>query len=259
MSRRSVFALLFGLVVIALILGLTVIESGSGTKTSTTSASANVTKPPFVYVAIGSSESLETGSRDALRVSWSQVLYRTAIGTAGTFFDFAEQNETVAEAAASDPSRVRALHPDLITVWLSTTDLLNGTPVAAYRRSLTTLVRALRATGATVLIASVPPIEHLPMYQACVDDPAACGEGGRTLPKPSSLTPVVAAYNSAITAVALQYGATVIDIGEPLLKSLNGVAGAGGFSANFAALSTGAAAAVASAFDVEVRRLVTNR
>ena len=228
-------------------------------KASTTSAVANVTKPPFVYVAIGGSESLETRSFDSLRTTWSQLLYMRAIGTAGTFYDFAEENETVAEAVARVPSQMRGLHPNLVTVWLSTADLLGGTPVAAYRRSLATLVRALHSTGATVLLASAPPLERLPLYQACVDDPPACGVSGRTLPSAASLTPVIAEYNAAITAVASQDGATVIDIGGPLIKSLNGVGGAGDLSTNFAALSTGAAAAVAAAFDLKVRQLVANR
>ncbi|HWD25115.1 MAG TPA: SGNH/GDSL hydrolase family protein [Acidimicrobiales bacterium] len=250
MRRRSVFAPLLGLAVIA---------AGCGTSASTTSAPENIAKPPFVYVAIGGSESLETGSRAAFQTAWSQLLYRTAIGTAGTFYDLAEPNETAAEAAALDPSQVRALHPDLVTVWLSTADLLDGTPVAAYRRSLGTLLRALRATETTVLVASAPPIERLPLYQACIDDPRACGSGNRTLPSPASLPPVITAYNTAIAGIASRSSATVINVGAPLVKSLGAVAGAGALSTNFATLSAGAARAVASAFEVEVRRLVARR
>jgi hypothetical protein len=258
-SRRSLLILLAGFIAVALIVGVTVLATGGGTKSATTSAAANVTKPPFVYVAIGGSESLETRSFDELRSTWSQLVYTTAIGTAGTFYDFAEQNETVAQAVANLPSQVDGLHPNLVTVWLSTADLLDGTPVAAYQRNLAALVRALRSTGATVLLASAPPLERLPLYQACVDDPPACGVGNRTLPSAASLTPVIAAYNAAITTVAALDGATVIDIGAPLIKSLNGVGGAGGLSTNFAALSTGAATAVAAAFDVKVRQLVARR
>ncbi|MGC2168603.1 MAG: SGNH/GDSL hydrolase family protein [Acidimicrobiales bacterium] len=222
--------------------------AGCGSAISSTGAPANITKPPITYVAIGGSESSELVSRGAIRSAWPQLLYRKAIGTAGTFVDLAQPGETAAEALVTDPRLLRSLHPALVTIWLNIADLLGETPVQRFERSLDAVVAAARATGATVLLANAPEIEHFALYQACVDDPAACGEKGRVLPSAAKLAVAVSAYNAAIVSVARSEGATVVDVAGALNRAASRDGGVTGLSGNLTALSASADAAVEAAF-----------
>jgi hypothetical protein len=230
--------------VIASAIGL----AGCGTAISPTGAPPNSTKATITYVAIGGSESTELFSRGAIRTAWPQLLYRSAIGTGGTYVDLAQPGETAADALVADPRLLRSLHPAIVTIWLDIADLLGGTPVEQFERSLGALVAAAHATGATVLLANAPELEHFPLYQACVDDPAACGERGHVLPSATDLAAAISAYNAAIASVARSEGATVVDIAGALNQAASSDGGVTALSGNLTALSASADAVVEAAF-----------
>ena len=222
--------------------------AGCGTAIASTGAPPNTSKATITYVTIGGSESTELFSRGAIRMSWPQQLYRAAFGTKGTFVDLAQPGETAADAVSLDTRLLRSLHPGLVTIWLNTADLLGRTPVKQFERSLGNLVSVAHATGATVLLANAPDLEHFALYQACVDDPAACGEKGHVLPSAAQLAVAVAAYNKAIASVARSDGATVVDVADVLNRVDSSSGGVTGLSGNLTALSASANAAVEAAF-----------
>jgi len=134
---------------------------------------------------------------------------------------------TVTQALRDELPQALTVRPALATVWLNVNDIVAGVPAANFERDLDTLVRGLRANGATrVLVANVPPLDELPAYLACrsgtaspantafpanTASRAACGDGV-SLPGPAALNQTVDSYNAATARVAAQEGASVVDL-----------------------------------------------
>jgi len=170
---------------------------------------------PVVYVAVGASETTGFGADEPLRDSWPRVLYRTALPTSAVFVNMGIPGATVTEALRDELPQALTVRPALATVWLNVNDIVAGVPTADFERDLGTLVRALRANGATrVLVANVPPLDELPAYLACRSGAVArteCGDGSG-LPPPAVLDQTVDAYNAATARVAAGTGASVVDL-----------------------------------------------
>jgi lysophospholipase L1-like esterase len=164
-------------------------------------------------VAIGGSDARGIGTDDPLREAWPQDLFR-ALPANYRLVNLAIPNATVADAVAESLPTAETLHPTLVTVWLGINDILSQVPVTAFQGGLTTLIHALRATGATVLVGNEPPVDLLPGYLACV----SVGQGtcAASIPQPAparaEVAAAVTAYNAAIAAVAAREGAVVIDL-----------------------------------------------
>jgi lysophospholipase L1-like esterase len=150
---------------------------------------------PFVYVAIGASDSYGVGTDEPARESWPAVLARylppgthfVNLGVPGILLHRAIEVELPVALDA---------HPTLVTVWLAVNDLAAGVPLPQYRHDLGVLLRTLRqATHARVLIANVPDLTLLPAFRTY-----------------RGLGPVVVAWNAAIAAEARAHGATVVDV-----------------------------------------------
>jgi acyl-CoA thioesterase I len=150
---------------------------------------------PFVYVAIGASDSYGVGTDEPARESWPAVLARylppgthfVNLGVPGILLHRAIEVELPVALDA---------HPTLVTVWLAVNDLAAGVPLPQYRHDLGVLLRTLRqATHARVLIANVPDLTLLPAFRAY-----------------RGLGPVVVAWNAAIAAEARAHGAIVVDV-----------------------------------------------
>ncbi|MCU1490307.1 MAG: hypothetical protein JWM85_1712 [Acidimicrobiaceae bacterium] len=227
--------------------------AGCGTAASVSGAKPNVTKPPVVDVVFGGIESSEVSSRSAVRSAWPKLLYRSVLGTAGQLYDFAQPGQTVAGALAEDRAVGARLHPDLVTIWISTADLLNGTPLAAYRLALDALVASVGKSGATVLIANVPSFERLPFYQACLLDPSLCGASRRTVPSPAALQRAIAGYNAVIASVASAHKARVVDVAA-VLAHTSGLSGA-----SISVLSAAEESAVERAFAADIPKRLRRR
>lgn len=175
---------------------------------------------PKIYVAIGSNDARGEGTEVPLRQAWPQVLFAT-LPTNYRFVNLALFDATVADALAESLPIAQSLHPALVTVSLSLQDIFHQVPVATYQAELGMLVHALRATGATVLLANAPPVEDLPGYLACLGTAAvACSSDvPHPVPQTATVAAEVTAYNQAITNVAQTEGAKVVDLNGAALAA----------------------------------------
>jgi lysophospholipase L1-like esterase len=188
--------------------------SGGGDEPEAVPAS---TGPPQVYVAIGSDETVGTGSERPLLEAWPRVLFRTALDRSTVFVNAATEGSTMAGALEEQLPVALELEPTLATVWVNRWDVVTGVPVETYERQLTELVRALRRGGRTeVLVANVPPLPtgsgaSVALGRSPDEDddldfaevPAATAE---------ELAARISAYNDAIARVAASEGATLVDL-----------------------------------------------
>ncbi len=155
------------------------------------------------YVAVGASETIGTGADRPLIEAWPHVLHRTALPTGTVFVSAGESGATVEDALEHQLPLALELRPTLVTVWLNVNDLLAGVPAATYESRLRELVEALRQGGRSrVLVANVPPVEHLPAYE----------EVGIDVVPPDEVVALVDAYNGAVDRVARATGAEVVDL-----------------------------------------------
>lgn len=170
---------------------------------------------PVIYVAIGASETAGVGTRDPFRQAWPKVLWSEALPEA-ILYDLGRAGSTLSEALVEQSGEAAALQPDIVTVWLNVNDLVAQVPVESYERDLRALLSMLRDEGATVLVATTPRIDSLPIYLACRPDPPVdapiCLVPGLTLPTPSEVRVAVAEYNAAIERVAAETEAIVVDL-----------------------------------------------
>ena len=160
----------------------------------------------MTYVAIGASDAVGVGADDPASESWPAVLDSMLprgsklvnLGVPGaTLVRALDVELPVALDALSGHPRGHARDRDVVTVWLAVDDQRAGVSLPSYAASLHTLLHALRArTGATVLVGNLPDLAAIPSFRA--QGPA--------------LAATVAAWNSAIAAVARRDGATLVDL-----------------------------------------------
>jgi lysophospholipase L1-like esterase len=168
-----------------------------------------------LYVAIGAGDSRGEGTDNPLREAWTQLFFRSLpLGYA--FVNLASGGATTADALGMQLPQAEALHPTVVTVSLNVNDVLGSVPPDRYQTELTLLVHGLRSGGATVLLATTPPVETLAAYLACedpVDHPGGCPS---FMPKPvpaiAVVTADVAAFNAVIAHVATSEGAVLVDL-----------------------------------------------
>jgi lysophospholipase L1-like esterase len=170
---------------------------------------------PVVYVAIGASETAGVGTQDPFTQAWPKVLWRESLPEA-VLYDLGRPGSTLEEALVEQAGEALALSPDVVTVWLNVNDVIAERPVAVYEAELAQLVEPLTSSGATVLVATTPRIDALPIYVACRPDPPTeappCPQAGVALPTPAEVRRIVDGYNAAITRVAGNTGAVVVDL-----------------------------------------------
>lgn len=178
-------------------------------------AAAPVTGDPVIYVAIGASETSGVGTEDPFTQAWPKVLWRESLPEA-VLYDLGRPGSTLAEALVEQAGQAGALDPDVVTIWLNVNDMVEQVPVALYERDLRRMLEPLTRTGASVLVATTPRIDSLPIYLACRPDPPAdgpsCPAPDISLPTPAEIQAIVAGYNAAIERVAAETGAIVVDL-----------------------------------------------
>lgn len=226
------------------------------------STSAATTTPPqpsgprTVYVAVGGSDSVGSGTSDPLVDAWPQQFFRHSLPLDTVFVNAAVPRSTVAEAITDQATLARSSGATVVTVWLVSADLLGGTPAATYASELLQLLTSLRGTGGTtVLVGNVPPLAELPGYPACLAGTGGQGRGLRcpaTLPSPASLTATAAAYNQAIASDAARSGSVLVDL-QAAVSSSSARAGAPFLEPSGADLSTAGSSLVAEAFAIRLR------
>jgi lysophospholipase L1-like esterase len=171
--------------------------------------------PALLYVAVGASDSVGAGTSDPLRQAWPQVLFRTGLPARTRMVVLGVPGSTVSQALAQQVPEATALHPDLVTVWLSVNDLVAGVSPDDYGRALEELLRSLRGGGGTeVLVANTPPLDRMPAYLSCapfVPEASGSCDRSRTL-TPAELQRRVAEYNVRIESAARATGAVLVDL-----------------------------------------------
>jgi lysophospholipase L1-like esterase len=169
-----------------------------------------------VYVAIGASDALGFGTPDPVRQAWPQVFFARTLPAGSTFVNLAVAGSTVEAALRQQLPYARDLRPTVVTVFLGVNDLRAGVTAAAFAARLRTLLFDLREDGSpTVLVANVPPLDHLPAYLACRPDPPPGGPPCSTtgaFPAPTQLDDEVTAYDRAVADAATAAGAAVVDL-----------------------------------------------
>ncbi|HEY1831689.1 MAG TPA: GDSL-type esterase/lipase family protein [Acidimicrobiales bacterium] len=242
----------------ALIGALALVALGSAACSSlnpATTASANGRGPAYVFVAIGDSGANELrGGPPGLRSQWTQIFYRSTLGTGSVLYDLTSRGQTVAEVLSSVLPQALAVHPELATVWLGTADIIAGTTPVVYGQELQQLVEALKNAGATVLLANAAPPDVSPALVSCESDPSRCNsQGGPTLSS-AALESTVSAYDNAIAAVVRQTGAGMVNVHSVLEREVQSVGVESILSSGATALSNVGANAVANAFGAQLPR-----
>lgn len=200
-----------------LVLGLSLAACSGGRGASPPTTSGAPATPGPVYVAVGASETTGVGAETPLREAWPRLLFRSAMPVSTTFVNMGIPGATVAQALRLELAPAIDLKPTIVTVWLNVNDVIAGVPADQFERDLGSLVHQLRRNGQTrVLVANVPPVDHLPAYLACRPDPPTtappCRAPGGVLPAPDDVNGLVDAYNAATARVATGEGATLVDL-----------------------------------------------
>ena len=217
----------------------------SGT-TPTTTAGSNASSVRHTYVALGENGSDGSRTRFDLRTLWPQIFYQSTIATNGTFFDFTNPDDTVAEEIDQVLPDALAVRPNLVTVWTSAANLAAATPAPTYERELRQLVDAFRRRGATVLLANVAP----PALDAAL---GACSGKLSDCQSSSNLSvSTLSAYDAAIAAVAQATGSRLVNLHGILTAAIHSEGLAGVLAPDQSSLSSNGAALVAHAFRAQL-------
>ena len=228
-----------------------VLLAGCGGATATSATRPQPTGPPTTYVAVGGSDSIGNGTDDPLLDAWPQQFFRQSLPVATAFVNAAVPGSTVAAALTDQAPLATSSRATVVTVWLVSADLLDGTPAATYGTELLQLLTTLRGTGSTtVLVGNVPPLDQLPGYPACRDGVADTGRGLRcpaVLPDPVPLAATAVAYDQVIAADAARSGAILVDLQRAVSASVS-PGGAPFLARSGADLSTAGSALVAQTF-----------
>ncbi len=228
-----------------------VLLAGCGAHTPTVATHPRPSGPGTRYVAVGGSDSIGAGTDDPLVDAWPQQFFRRSLPLTTVFVNAAVPGSTVAAALTDQAPLATSSDATVVTVWLVSADLLDGTPATTYGTELLQLLTTLRGGGATtVLVGDVPPLDRLPGYPACRAGAADVGRGLRcppALPDPTTLATTAAAYDQEIATDAARSGAILVDLRQGTTASAAG-GGASFLDPSGADLSTAGSALVARAF-----------
>jgi hypothetical protein len=202
---------------------IVVLTGCGGTGTSSTSRTQQA-GPRTTYVAVGGSDAVGYGTDDPLLDAWPQQFFRRSLPLDTVFVNAAVPGATVAAAITDQAPLATSSHATVVTVWLVSPDLLDGTPATLYGTELLRLLTTLRNGGrTTVLVGNVPPLAQLPGYPACRDGATVVRRGFRCpvdLPDPGTLTAASAAYDQVIAADAARSGAILVDVQRAVASSV---------------------------------------
>ena len=168
---------------------------------SSTSASFPLQTAPsasVTYVAIGASDTFGTGTDDPQTQSWPADLV-SKLGPHARLINLGIPGIDIPDALNIELPVALDSHPNLITVWLATNDVVDKVPLATYARDLSTLLQRLHTADphAEVLVANLPDLTLLPRFQQ------------------SNLTELkteITSYNAVIATAVEQNHAVLVDL-----------------------------------------------
>ena len=157
---------------------IAVLLAGCGPTVARRAPTSDPKGPRTTYVAVGGSDAIGNGTDDPLLDAWPQQFFRHSLPLTAVFVNAAEPGATVAEAITDQVPLATSSHATVVTVWLVSADLLDGTPASTYGNELLQLLTTLRGHGTTtVLVGNAPPLDQLPGYPACRSGAARLGRG----------------------------------------------------------------------------------
>lgn len=158
-----------------------------------------------LYVAIGASDAVGTGSRNPSSDGWvPQLLAKMPQGT--RLANLGIGGILLQQAVEQELPVAVDLKPAVVTVWLGVNDFAGGVPLESFRADLDTLLGTLaRESGARVYVANLPDLTLLPAFR----------DRSR-----ADLRARVQEWNAAIAATAESNGAVLVDLygGWPELR-----------------------------------------
>ncbi len=121
-------------------------------------------RPPYVYVAIGASETFGTGADRPATQNWpTDLSVRLPKGT--KVINLGIPGITAPEALQGELPEALDAKPDLVTVWLGTNDIVDMVTLADYQRSLDSILTQLAANGHPhIAVANIPDLTILPRF-----------------------------------------------------------------------------------------------
>jgi acyl-CoA thioesterase-1 len=150
-----------------------------------------------LYVAIGASDSVGTGTRDPAREGWVPQLH--ARMPAGTHLvNLGIGGLKIHQAIEQSLPIAVDLQPSIVTVWLAVNDLAAGVTLESYQVDLDLMLGTLRQqTQARVYVANLPDLTFLPAFNNRDRE---------------ELSAEVQRWNSAIAASVAAHDAVLVDL-----------------------------------------------
>jgi acyl-CoA thioesterase-1 len=151
---------------------------------------------PVRYVALGASDSVGVGARDAEREGWVYQVY-SRLPAGSKLINLGISGSRIDQAIDQQLPVALAADPELITVWLAVNDLNARVPLERYAADLDRLLGSLEQTRARVLVGNVPDLAQLAAYRG-VD--------------PALVRNEVDSWNAVIASTTLRHGALLVDL-----------------------------------------------
>lgn len=193
----KVFNSLLCLLILSLPLAACALPFSSAT-TSTSLPLQTAPAAQLTYVAIGASDTFGTGTDDPDRQSWPVDLVNK-LGPGARLINLGIPGIDVPDALNMELPVALDTHPDLVTVWLATNDVVDKVPLATYAHDLSSLLQQLHTADphAEVLVANIPDLTLLPRFQQS---------------DLKELSATVASYNAVISTAVEQNHAVLVDL-----------------------------------------------
>jgi lysophospholipase L1-like esterase len=164
---------------------------------SATACAANAQAArPLTYVAIGASDAVGVGASDPATQGWVPRL-GAQLGPNVHVVNLGVSGSTLAQALDEQVGPAVDAQPDVVTVWLAVNDLNARVPLDTYAGELDSLLGALDATHARVLVGNVPDLSALAAYRG-ID--------------PAPLRAEVDRWNAVIADTTARHGDTLVDL-----------------------------------------------
>jgi hypothetical protein len=166
--RRTRVAVLGAVAVLAMSLA-----ACSSAQSTPAAEPAGPSPTPSVLVTIGGIETSNLDYRTDRRDTWTQIAFAQGMPAAAVLANLAGDDVTAESAVDTQLPELASLHPDVVTIWVESTDVRNGTPAADYRAELTQLVAGARRAGAHRVLLLTPPLDQQNLAGGLADSVAA--------------------------------------------------------------------------------------
>jgi lysophospholipase L1-like esterase len=152
----------------------------------------------MTYVAIGASDTFGTGTDDPSTQCWPFVL-RQKLSPHTRLINLGIPGIDTPDALNIELPVALEAHPELVTVWLATNDLVDKVPLALYERDLTSLLQRLHAAEpqAEIFVANEPDLTLLPRFKHS---------------NVQALKATISSYNKAIATAVQKNHAVLVDL-----------------------------------------------